>query len=187
VSLKKTKSKGPNRILKTDLVDFESSSIKKIHIRFQFYMRDADAVLWVFMFLAFCVVFLFCLSSSYCVLCAQCCRSFWIVHSWLHLRFSQTFIVRTCTLKPYRSILRHTCITEIYKVFALYYLLVMVPTTHIVFQHVHWWWITDVLYMGGCQVLFGFQSFPELSLFIPYPQIWLIYGFITLEQHDGSQ
>jgi hypothetical protein len=35
--------------------------------------------------------FLICLSSS-CILCAQCCQCLWIVHSWLPLRFSQTFI-----------------------------------------------------------------------------------------------
>ena len=35
--------------------------------------------------------FLFCLSSS-CVLCTKCCQCFWIIHSWLPLRFSLTFI-----------------------------------------------------------------------------------------------
>jgi hypothetical protein len=34
--------------------------------------------------------FLFCLSSS-CVLCTQFRQFLWIVHSWLHLRFSLTF------------------------------------------------------------------------------------------------
>ena len=37
------------------------------------------------------VCFLFCLSSS-CVLCTQCCQFLWIVHSWLFLRFSLTFL-----------------------------------------------------------------------------------------------
>jgi hypothetical protein len=32
------------------------------------------------------------LLSSSCVLCAQWCQCLWIVHSWLHLRFSLTFI-----------------------------------------------------------------------------------------------
>ena len=32
-----------------------------------------------------------CFSSS-CVLCIQCCRCLWIVHYWLHLRFSLTFV-----------------------------------------------------------------------------------------------
>ena len=41
--------------------------------------------------LVFCVVFLFCLSSS-CILCTLCCQFLWIVHSWLSLRFSLTFI-----------------------------------------------------------------------------------------------
>jgi hypothetical protein len=36
-------------------------------------------------FLVFCVVFLFWLSSS-CVLCIQCYRCQWTVHSWLPLR-----------------------------------------------------------------------------------------------------
>ena len=31
-------------------------------------------------------------SCSFCVLCAQCCQFLWIVHSWLLLRFSLTFI-----------------------------------------------------------------------------------------------
>ena len=44
-----------------------------------------------FYFSVFCVVFLFCLSSSY-VLCNQCCQFLWVVHSWLLLRFSLTFI-----------------------------------------------------------------------------------------------
>jgi hypothetical protein len=39
-------------------------------------------------FLVFCVEFLF----SSCVLCTQCCQCLWIVHSWLLLRFSLTFI-----------------------------------------------------------------------------------------------
>jgi len=38
-----------------------------------------------------CVVFLFCLSSSY-VLYTQCCHCLWIVHSWLPPRFSIMFI-----------------------------------------------------------------------------------------------
>ena len=34
----------------------------------------------------------FCRSlSSSCVLCVRCCQCFWIVHSWLPLRFSLTF------------------------------------------------------------------------------------------------
>jgi len=33
------------------------------------------------------------INSKAYVLCAQCCSSFWIVYSWLLLRFSQTFIV----------------------------------------------------------------------------------------------
>ena len=37
----------------------------------------------------YCVVF--CLSSSY-VICTQCCQFLWIVHSWLPLRCSLTFI-----------------------------------------------------------------------------------------------
>jgi hypothetical protein len=32
-----------------------------------------------------------------CVLCAQCCECFWIVKSWLPLRFSLTFICLVCT------------------------------------------------------------------------------------------
>ena len=39
----------------------------------------------------YCVVVLFCLSSS-CVLCTQCCQFFWIVHSWLPLRFSLVYL-----------------------------------------------------------------------------------------------
>ena len=39
----------------------------------------------------YCVVFLFCLSSS-CVLCPQCCQFLWIVHFWLPLRYSLAFI-----------------------------------------------------------------------------------------------
>ena len=38
-----------------------------------------------------CCDFLFCLSSS-CVLFAQYCSCLWIVHSWLPLQFSLTFI-----------------------------------------------------------------------------------------------
>jgi len=40
---------------------------------------------------SFLCCFVFCLSSS-CVLCAQCCQCFWIVHYGLQLRFSITFI-----------------------------------------------------------------------------------------------
>jgi hypothetical protein len=36
-------------------------------------------------------IVLFCLSSS-CVLCTQCCQFLWIVHFWLPLRYSLTFI-----------------------------------------------------------------------------------------------
>ena len=42
-------------------------------------------------FLVFCVVLVFFVSSS-CVLCNQCCQCLWIVHFWLLLRFSLTFI-----------------------------------------------------------------------------------------------
>ena len=40
----------------------------------------------------YCVVFLFCLSSS-CVLCTLCRQFLWIVHFWLTLGVSLTFIV----------------------------------------------------------------------------------------------
>ena len=40
-------------------------------------------------------VYLFCL-SLFCVMCAQCCWCLWIVHSWLALRFSLTFICFVC-------------------------------------------------------------------------------------------
>ena len=36
-----------------------------------------------------------CCLSLFCVLCAQCCHFLWIVHSWLPLRFSLTFICIT--------------------------------------------------------------------------------------------
>jgi hypothetical protein len=39
----------------------------------------------------YCVVFLFCLSSS-CVLCTLCCQFLWIVYIWLPLWYSLTFI-----------------------------------------------------------------------------------------------
>ena len=39
----------------------------------------------------YCNVLLFCLSSS-CVLCTQCYQFLWIVHFWLHIRYSRTFI-----------------------------------------------------------------------------------------------
>jgi hypothetical protein len=38
-----------------------------------------------------CCIFVFCWSSS-CVLCTHCFQCLWIVHSWLRLRFSLTFI-----------------------------------------------------------------------------------------------
>ena len=38
-----------------------------------------------------CVVFLLCFSSP-CVLCTLCCQFLWIVHFWLPLRYSLTFI-----------------------------------------------------------------------------------------------
>jgi len=41
-----------------------------------------------------CCVFVFCLSPS-CVLCAQCCQCFLIVHSWLPIRVSLTLILTT--------------------------------------------------------------------------------------------
>jgi len=56
-------------------------------------------VLFCFLFFCFfvCVFFFFCfffsLSSS-CVLCNLCCQVLWIVYSWLHIRFSLTFIYR---------------------------------------------------------------------------------------------
>ena len=33
-----------------------------------------------------------CVSSS-CILCTQCCQCIWIVHSWLNLRISLTFML----------------------------------------------------------------------------------------------
>jgi hypothetical protein len=42
-------------------------------------------------FLVFCVVLCFILLISSCVLCSQCCKFLWIIHSWLPLRFSPTF------------------------------------------------------------------------------------------------
>ena len=41
--------------------------------------------------LLFSFLFVVCFSSS-CVLCAQCCQCHWIVHFWLPLQFSLTFI-----------------------------------------------------------------------------------------------
>jgi len=41
----------------------------------------------------YCVVFLLCLSSS-CVLCTLFCQFLWIVHYWLPIRFSLTFIYK---------------------------------------------------------------------------------------------
>lgn len=67
---------------------------------------------------------------------------------------------------------------------------------------IYWWWFLQItefsstcsgggLGMSSLYKVVGLRSvshsFPELSPFIPYPQIWLIYGFVTLEQHDGSQ
>jgi hypothetical protein len=44
-----------------------------------------------YIILVFCVgFFLFCLSSS-CILCTQCCKCLWTIHSWLPLRLSLTF------------------------------------------------------------------------------------------------
>ena len=42
----------------------------------------------------YCVVFF-----SFHILCTQCCRLLWIVHSWLPLRFSLTFIYNECVTK----------------------------------------------------------------------------------------
>ena len=54
--------------------------------------------------LDFCVLFLFfCLSLS-CVLCTQCCQFLWIVHSWLLLRFSLSFISIVFNCFPYQFI-----------------------------------------------------------------------------------
>ena len=53
---------------------------------YEFLVRPVLLVILVFCFA------LFYLSSS-CVLCAQCCQRLWIVHSWLPLRFSLTFIL----------------------------------------------------------------------------------------------
>ena len=50
----------------------------------------------LFMFLVFCVVF-FVLFVF--VLCTQCCQFFWIVHSWLLLRFSQIWFNDNKSLK----------------------------------------------------------------------------------------
>jgi hypothetical protein len=41
----------------------------------------------------FCFISFFCfLLSSVCHLCIQYCQFLWIIDSWLHLRFSLTFI-----------------------------------------------------------------------------------------------
>ena len=56
---------------------------------FPFYVGFVFLLSVVFIFLVFCVVFCFCVCmSSSCVLCTQC---FWIVRSWLPLRFSLSF------------------------------------------------------------------------------------------------
>jgi hypothetical protein len=54
----------------------------------------------------------FCLGffpSWSCVLCIQCCLFLWIVHSWLSLRFSLTFIIGKC-----KSMLSHDCTHGLY-------------------------------------------------------------------------
>ena len=72
------------------------------------YLRYTLFVFACVLFNTYCVVFLFCLYSSCAssvasfsglfipdcsfVLCAQRCQFLWIVHSWLLLRFPQTFI-----------------------------------------------------------------------------------------------
>jgi hypothetical protein len=52
-----------------------------------------------------CCVFCFCLSSS-CVLSTQCCQFLWILHIWLHFRFSLTFICNIDCLLYVPSIYR---------------------------------------------------------------------------------
>jgi len=52
----------------------------------------------------FSLLFVVCFSSS-CVLCAQCCQCHWIVHFWLPLRFSLTFVVLDlCPVYPMLSV-----------------------------------------------------------------------------------
>ena len=55
-------------------------------------------------FLVFCVVFLFWLSSS-CVLCTQCYRCLWTVHSSLPLRFLSRLFIATSSYTFWYSIL----------------------------------------------------------------------------------
>ena len=62
-----------------------------------------DGVCVAHLFSFQCYVFLLCLSSS-CVLCTQCCQFLWIVHSWLPLRFSLTFIAYSGL---WLSVIRH--------------------------------------------------------------------------------
>ena len=64
---------------------------KKIWIIAMFLAQYLVGVVSLIFFLAFCVVFLLCL-STFSVLCAQCSQCLWIVHSWLPLRFSLTCI-----------------------------------------------------------------------------------------------
>jgi hypothetical protein len=62
------------------------------------------SVLLLLMILVFCVVFF--VFSSYCDLCAHCCQCLWIVHFWLPLRFSLTFVCIELRIMSY-GVQRH--------------------------------------------------------------------------------
>ena len=71
------------------------------------------ACLWYVVPNTYSVVFLFCLSSS-CVLCTQCCQFLWIVHFWLPLRHSLSFIDNSIFHKTRLQLWqRKTCIDNL--------------------------------------------------------------------------
>ena len=65
-------------------------SYKKQELPFE---RHLDSLV-LLIFYVFCDVLCFCvcLTDSSCVLCVRCFQYFWIVHSWLTLRFSLSLI-----------------------------------------------------------------------------------------------
>jgi hypothetical protein len=60
----------------------------------------------LFIFIVFC--FVLCL-SLYCVLPTKCWQYLWIVHSWLLLRFSLTFIESFLILEAWRQMIITLC------------------------------------------------------------------------------
>ena len=84
-----------------DILNLNSSSFTNTWVQIRFLVSYV-----LLIFLAFCVLLLF-YSSSFCVLCVQCCQFLWIVHYWLSFEWVSEWVSEWVLLNIKRTIVSY--------------------------------------------------------------------------------